>query len=269
MESSAKLQQELDEAIETWRNTWKNGSIEELLLLYSEDVRVMRGGVGLIQGREQLKATMQHLSVLGMVDIDFYSDEIGGLGGGDIQAEGALAYQRYHEAIVTSDGSELYMIHGFMLWKRVSGRWLIEMYANCAVTVDATNTSKLRTSIQKSLNQFGRAWATHDANKVTQYFTEDCILTVGAPPVVLKGTSAITDWLAQMFGEGSGVVNVMIDRIIPVSESYVFSQLVYANCPSVSILDEDGKLMKVGCGNAIVKKVGEIWQICEALWNIS
>lgn len=40
-------------------------------------------------------------------------DEIGGLGGGDINAEGALAYQRYHEAMIRKDGSEISMIHAW------------------------------------------------------------------------------------------------------------------------------------------------------------
>ena len=268
MESSETLQQELDEAMLKWRDTWKNGSIEELLELYSEDVRVMRSGVGLIKGREQLKGTMQNLSTMGFVDLDFYSDEIGGFGGGDIQAEGALAYQRYHEALVRKDGSEISMVHGFMIWKRVSGRWLIDMYANCSVTADAANTRKLHDSIQRTFDQFSQSWNTQSVKKSIGYFSDDCILTVGSPPNVYQERDGINVWLKEEFDEGACHINLLIDRVIPVAEIYVFSQLVYVNCPSITVIGANGKVLKTGCGNAIVKRVGETWQISEALWNI-
>lgn len=263
------LQVELDQAILKWRDTWKKGSIEELLKLYSEDVRVMRSGVGLIRGREALRSTMESLNTIGFIDIDFHSDEIGGFGGGDMQADGALAYQRYHEALVREDGSEISMVHGFMIWKRVGSRWLIDMYANCSVTPDVSNTCKLRDSIQRTFNHFSQSWKSQDIVKAVEYFTEDCIFTVNSPPKVYKGReSGISAWLKEEFNEGACHINIMIDRVIPMAEVYVFSQLVYVNCLSISVLSGDGQALKTGCGNAIVKRVGESWQIAEALWNI-
>ena len=264
-----QLQQELHEAIEKWRETWKTCSLEEVLQLYSEDVRVMRSGVGLIRGRAELKATLQRFSVMGLADIDFYSDEIGGFGGGDINGDGALAYQRYHEVAVREDGSEISTIHGFMIWKRVAGMWMIEMYANCQVTPDATNTTKLRESIQQAFNQFGQTWTSRDVDEAMKYFSSDCSLTVGSPPNVFKGKEAISGWLKQMSANGCSLVNLMVDRVIPIAEVYIVSQLVYVSCPTITILDKEGRVVMTGCGNAIVRRVGESWEICEALWNIT
>ncbi len=220
---------------------------------------------GLIKGRENLKATMQDLNTMGFVDLDFHSDEVGGFSGENIQEEGALAYQRYHEAMMHKDGSVISMIHGFMLWKRVARKWLIEMYANCAVTADATNTQKLRDSIQQAFSyQLGHSWGAKDERKAIEYFSKDCILTA---PRVLKGQDEISIWLKELFGVGACHMNLMIDRVVSVAEIYVFSQLVYINCPNITIRG-DSKVLKTGCGNAIVRRTKETWKVSEAMWNI-
>ena len=229
----------------------------------------MRSGVGLIRGREELRGTLQAVGSRGFEDLDFHSDEIGVFGGGHIQAEGALAYQRYHEGLVRKDGSEISMIHGFMIWKRVNGKWLIEMYANCSVTPDASNTVKLRDSIQSIFNQFGQSWTSQNVSQTAKYFSNECIITVGSPPKVYRGReSGIDIWLKEMFNEGACQINLLIDRVIPFAEVYVFSQSVYVSCPSITVLGGDGQVIRTGCGNAIVRRDGETLQIAEAFWNI-
>ncbi len=268
MESTEILQAELDAAILNWRETWKRGNLDEVMQLYTENVRVMRSGVGLIQGREKLRSTMESLDNMGFVDIDFHSDEIGGLGSGDIKAEGALAYQRYHEGLVRKDGTEISMIYGFMLWKRVSEKWLIEMYANCAVTPDASNTAKLRESIQKTLDNFGRSLSTKDTAKVVEYFSSDGQLTTGSPPKPYKGHEEIIEWVSKIYSERGCQMSLLTSTVTPLVEVYIFSQLVYVSCSNISVLDEDGQILLRGAGSMLMKRVGEAWLIQEAHWNI-
>ena len=63
--ANVSLQAELDEAIENWRRVWKSGDIERVLQLYSEDVRVMRGGRNIVVGREQLRPTLLEFQDIG------------------------------------------------------------------------------------------------------------------------------------------------------------------------------------------------------------
>ncbi len=74
----------------------------------------------------------------------------------------------------------------------------------------------------------------------------------------------------EMFNKNECHINVIIYRVIPMAEIYVFSQLVYVNFASINVLSGDGKILLTGCGNAVVKKegAGDVWQIQEALWNI-
>ena len=62
-----RLQRELLKAIEKWRETWKNGSIDEVLELYTKNVRVMRSGKGLTVGHPALKSTLQQFEGMGTV----------------------------------------------------------------------------------------------------------------------------------------------------------------------------------------------------------
>ncbi len=268
MESSATLQAELDAAMLNWRETWKKGNIDEVMQLYTKNVRVMRSGVGLIQGREKLRGTMQSLDKMGFVDLDFYSDEVGGLGGGDVQAEGALAYQRYHEALERKDGTQISMVYGFMLWKRVSGKWLIDMYANCAVTPDANNTTKLGESIQQTFDNFGRSFSSKDTAKIAEYFSTDAQLSTGSPHKLYIGRKQIRDWVTKILGDGGCQMSIFVSSVTPLVEIYLFSQLVYVSSSNISVIGENGQILLCGAGSTIMRRVGDAWHIHEAHWNI-
>ena len=59
------LQEELDRAIERWREVWKTGDVDRVLQLYTEDVRVMRSGRNIVVGREQLRPTLLEFQDMG------------------------------------------------------------------------------------------------------------------------------------------------------------------------------------------------------------
>ena len=59
------LQEELDRAIERWREVWKTGDVDRVLQLYTEDVRVMRSGRNIVMGREQLRPTLLEFQDMG------------------------------------------------------------------------------------------------------------------------------------------------------------------------------------------------------------
>ena len=130
---------------------------------------------------------------MGLRDIDFVSDEICAMPssgtGSDTEADISMAWQRYHEVLVRQDGSEISTICGMMIWKKVSGTWLIDAYANCAVPPKEQNTQKLRESIQHSFNQFGEAWVNHNAGKCLEFFSNDCLF-IAPGSECLKGKAA-------------------------------------------------------------------------------
>lgn len=259
------LEGELHQAIEKWRETWKEGSIDDVLQLYTENVRVMRGGLGLIVGREQLKRTLQHFQgSMGLADIQFFSDEVSSISSGGNQT---LAYQRYHEVLVRQDGSEISTIYGLMIWKKVSAKWLIDMYANCPVPPEDTDTSKLRMSIQQGFDQLGLAWASHNIEEAMKCYSNECLFM--APGECLRGKEAIRKWLEKAFAKDWGLLSVNVETVLPVAENYIVSQLVHVVYPSFTIQDCSGKVVMNGSGNAIVRMSDSSWEICEILWNMT
>jgi uncharacterized protein (TIGR02246 family) len=261
-----QLQRELHEAIENWRRVWKRGDIEEILQLYSPDVRVMRSGIGLIHGREQLKPTLQQFGGMGLNDIRFVSDEIGGVGGNSV-GEGSLAFQRYHEDLLREDGSEISTIWGMMLWKKKSGAWLIEAYANCAVPGTQANTANIRVSIQKAFDKLSETWASQNAQEVTDCFSEDCVFM--PPGENIRGKPAIEKWLRSAYSKKWMKFNAIIESVIPMADIYITSQLVYVRYTSLNVKDSHDKVVKKGSGTAIMKRVDNGWIITEALWNLT
>ena len=141
----------------------------------------MRSGKGLIVGRPALKSTLQQFEGMELCDINFVSDEICSMpSSGTNSHAGAetisMAWQRYHEVLVRQDGSEISTIYGMMIWKKVSGVWLINAYANCDVPPEQQSTQKLHESFQHAFDQFGESWASHNATKCLEYFNDDCLL---------------------------------------------------------------------------------------------
>ena len=59
------LQEELDRAIERWREVWKTGDVDRVLQLCTEDVRVMRSGRNIVVGLEQLRPTLLEFQDMG------------------------------------------------------------------------------------------------------------------------------------------------------------------------------------------------------------
>ena len=260
------LNQELHEAIQRWRDTWKNKGVDEALKLYTENVRVMRSGQGLIVGREALKATMQRFWDLGWYDIDFISDEIAGIPSSMGEDEFTLAWQRYHEALVREDNSEISTIWGMMIWKKVSGVWLIDAYANCAVPPEQQSTQNLCKSVQCAFNQLAEAWAAHDVQKALQFYSDDCLFMVPGSEC-LRGKAAVTLWLEKVFAKDWSVLEISVESALPVAENYIESKLVHVTYPSLCIRDGTGKVILRGGGNAIVRSNGLSWEIREAVWN--
>ena len=277
-EKQSNIERELHEAIEKWRETWKKGSIDEVLELYTENVRVMRSGKGLIVGRPALKCTLEQFEGMGLRDIDFVSDEICAMpsiigtnsdsGSGMISMD--MAWQRYHEVLVREDGSEISTIYGMMIWKKVSGVWLIDAYANCDVPPEQQNTQKLRESIQHTFDQFCAAWVSLDATKCLDFFSNDCLFVAPGSAERLKGKVAISQWLEKIFKKGDWrTVSLVIENVLPMANIYIVSQIVHVTCPDVCIKDGDGKVIMRGGGNALVKWNSDRWEILEAIWNLN
>lgn len=270
-----RLQRELLEAIEKWRETWKNGSIDEVLELYTENVRVMRSGKGLIVGRHALKSTLQQFEGMGLRDINFVSDEICSMptSGTTSDSAGAdmnisMAWQRYHEVLVRQDGSEISTIYGMMIWKNMSGVWLIDAYANCDVPPEQQNTQKLRESIQHAFDQFGESWASHNVAKCLDYFNDDCLF-IAPSSERLKGKMAISQWLEKAFERSDWhTVSLVIENVLPMANIYIVSQIVHVTYPDMYIKNGDGKTVMRGGGNALVKWSSDRWQILEVIWNL-
>ena len=174
-------------------------------------------------------------------------------------------YQRYHEALVREDGSEIGMIYGMMIWKKVNGSWLIDVYANCPVPAEPTNTIQLKESIQRTYNQLGQAWASHSVEEALKYYSDDCLLM--PPGERLKGKVAIRKYLEKSFASGCRLLTVGVESVRPMFEVYVVSHLVHVTYPFFTISDGDGKVIASGSGNAVVSRVGNNWEITEAVWN--
>lgn len=267
------IQRELHEAIEKWRETWKKGNIDEVMELYTENVRVMRSGKGLIVGRAALKSTLEQFEGMGLCDIDFVSDEICAMPSSgtnsDSGAEVSMAWQRYHEVLVRQDGSEISTIYGMMIWKKVSGVWLINAYANCDVPPEQQNTLKLRESIQHTFDQFGESWASLNAAKCLEFFSSDCLF-IAPGSEQLKGKAAISQWLEKAFERSSWcTVSLIVKNVLPMANIYIVSQIVHVTYPDMCIKDRDGKMIMKGGGNALVKWSGDRWEILEAIWNLN
>ena len=267
------LQRELHEAIEKWRETWKKGSIDEVLELYTENVRVMRSGKGLIVGHAVLKSTLEQFEGMGLCDIDFVSDETCAMPSSgtnsDSGAEISMAWQRYHEVLVRQDGSEISTIYGMMIWKKVSGVWLIDAYANCDVPPEQQNTLKLRESIQHTFDQFGESWTSLNVAKCLEFFSSDCLF-IAPGSERLKGKAAISQWLEKTFERSSWcTVSLVIENVLPMANIYIVSQIVHVIYPNMCIKDRDGKTIMKGGGNALVKWNGDGWEILEAIWNLN
>lgn len=262
------LQRELDVAIEKWRETWKSGSIDDVMKLYTENVRVMRSGKGLIMGRSSLKSTLEQFGKMGLRDIDFVSDEICAMPSFGEGPSCSMAWQRYHEVLVRQDGSEISTIYGMMMWKKVSGEWLIDAYANCAVPPEQQNTQKLRESIQRAFDQFSETWANRDTEKLADFFSDDCLFIVPSSEK-LKGKVAISQWLDKAFAKGWCAFTVTIESVLPVADIYIVSQIVHVTYPDMCVMDRDRQVVAQGGGNALMRSNGENWEICEAIWNLT
>ncbi len=198
----------------------------------------------------------------GLADIQFYSDEVGGI---TTNSEHSQVYQRYHEVVVREDGSEIATIYGLMIWKKVRGAWLIDVYSNCPVPTTPTDTHQLLSSIQSAFNQLGQAWETHSIDEALRFYCEDCLFV--PPGERLKGKGSIREFLGRSFARGYGKLTVTVESVLPVFEVYIISHLVHVTFSSFTIADGEGKVVVSGCGNAIVKRVGSGWEITEALWT--
>ncbi len=188
--------------------------------------------------------------------------EVGGI---TTDRECSQVYQRYHEVVVREDGSEIATIYGLMIWKKVKGSWLIDVYANCPVPATPTNTHQLLVSIQSTFDQLGHALESHDIEKALPFYSDDCLLM--PPGEKLKGKISIKEYLERSFAKGYGKLMVTVESVLPVFEVYIVSHVVYVRYSSLTIVDSEGKVLVSGCGNAIVKKVGTGWLITEAIWN--
>ena len=261
-----QLKQELHEAIEKWRETWKNGNIDEVMKLYTDNVRVMRSGKGHIVGREALKSTLQQFGGMGLRDIDFVSDELCGIPSSAGEEKSTMAWQRYHEVLVREDSSEISTIYGMMIWKKVSGVWLIDAYANCMVPPEQQNTQKLRESIQHAFDQLGEAWTTQDINKALDFYSDDCLF-MAPDSEPLKGKAAIAQWLEKAFAKNWSMLVINIEKVLLVADIYIVSQIVHVTYPDMCIKDREGTVVMRGGGNALVKSNGNSWEICEAIWT--
>ena len=61
-----------------------------------------------------------------------------------------------------------------------------------------------------------------------------------------------------------------VQFVLPMTENYIVSQLVYVTYPSISIHDQHGKVVLRGSGNAVVRLMSNStsWMIEEAVWNV-
>ena len=174
-------------------------------------------------------------------------------------------YQRYHEVVIREDGSEIATIYGLMIWKKVEGSWLIDMYANCPVPSQPTNTTQLKESIQATLNHLGDKWASQDIEGAMKFYDNDCLFM--PPGETLKGKAAIRKHLEKLFANGYRRLTVNVESVSPMFEVYIVSHLVHVTYPRFSIANSEGKIIVSGSGNAILRRAGEEWKITQAIWN--
>lgn len=179
--------------------------------------------------------------------------------------EASQVYQRYHEVVVREDGSEIATIYGLMIWKKVGGSWLIDVFANCPVPTQPTGTTRLKELIQRAFNQLGEAWASHDVEEALKYYSEDCLFM--PPGEQLRGKVAIRKHLERWFASGYRRLTVNVETVLPIYKVYIISNLVHVTYPLFTISDSEGKVVVSGSGNAIVRRVGKGWEITEAVWN--